>query len=146
MSGVQLKEEDPQVEEFVRWIIDLVAFVLPGSQAKEVEPLLAMLELGMVIDKAAELPRSDSLDNIMNRDKIYQSVLNLVGKIGSTPNTLRLVQMVAFLRLGLRASRLSLSPWTPLVLPRLHSNCLYWQTTTRTNPLQQKSTSNCRIP
>ena len=69
MSGVQLKEEDPQVEEFVRWIMDLVAFVLPGSQTKEVEPLLAMLELSMVIDKAAELLRNDSLDNIMNRIK-----------------------------------------------------------------------------
>jgi hypothetical protein len=92
MSGVQLKEEDPQVEEFVRWIMDLVTFVLPGSQAKEVEPLLAMLELSMVIDKAAELLRNDSLDNIMNRAKLYQSVLNLVEKIGAHQVLLRLVQ------------------------------------------------------
>jgi baculoviral IAP repeat-containing protein 6 len=87
MSGVQLKEEDPQVEEFIRWIMDLVAFVLPGSQAKEVEPLLAMLELSMVIDKAAELVRNDSLDNIMNRAKVYQSVLNPCGKDWGTPST-----------------------------------------------------------
>jgi hypothetical protein len=33
--------------------------------------------------------------------------------------------MIAFLRLGLRASGISLSPWTPLVLPRLHNNNLY---------------------
>lgn len=92
MSGVQLKEEDPQVEEFVRWIMDLVAFVLPGSQAKEVEPLLAMLDLSMVIDKAAELLRNDSLDNIMTRAKVYQSVLNLVEKIGAHQVLLRLVQ------------------------------------------------------
>ena len=91
-SGVQLKEEDPQVEEFVRWIMDLVAFVLPGSQTKEDEPLLAMLELSMVIDKAAELLRNDSLDNIMKRTKVYQSVLNLVGKIGAHQVLLRLVQ------------------------------------------------------
>src|ERR1700722_18804274 len=47
--------------------------------------------------------------------------------------------MVAFLRLGLQASRISLSPWTPLVLPRLYNNYLYWQTTTRTNPWQNSS-------
>lgn len=40
MSGVQLKEEDPQVEEFVKRIMDLVAFVLPGSQAKELSHFL----------------------------------------------------------------------------------------------------------
>jgi hypothetical protein len=69
MSAVRLKEEDPQVEGFVRWIMDLVAFVLPGSQVKEVELLLAMLELNVMIDKAAELLRNDSRDNIMNHPK-----------------------------------------------------------------------------
>jgi hypothetical protein len=67
--------------------MDLVAFVLPGSQAKEVEPLLTMLELSMVIDKAAELLRNDSLDNIMIRTKVYQLVLKPCGKDWRTPST-----------------------------------------------------------
>jgi hypothetical protein len=91
MSGVQLKE-DPQIEGFVRWTMGLVAFVLPGSQGKEAEPLLAMPELSMMIGKAAELLRNDWLDNIMNRAKVYQSGLNLVEKIGAHQVPLRLVQ------------------------------------------------------
>jgi hypothetical protein len=83
MPGVQLKEENQPVEEFVRWTKDLVAFVLPGSQAKEVEPLLAMLELSMVIDKATEL-RNDLLDNTVNLTRAYQSVLNFVERLGHT--------------------------------------------------------------
>jgi hypothetical protein len=45
-----------------------------------------------VIDKAAELLRNDSLDDIMNRSKVYLSVLNLVEKIGKHQVLLRLVQ------------------------------------------------------
>jgi hypothetical protein len=93
MPGVQLKEENPYLEYFVRWIMDVVAFTLPCSQAKDLLPvLLAMLELSLVIDKAAELLRNDSLDDIMNRSKVYLSVLNLVEKIGKHQVLLRLVQ------------------------------------------------------
>jgi hypothetical protein len=134
MPGVQLKEENQPVEEFVRWTKDLVAFVLPGSQAKEVEPLLAMLELSMVIDKAAELG-NDLLDNTMNRTRVYHSVLNLVEKIGAHQLLLSLVQ----------DSRLSKTRCSDLQIsfamdstgpPRLHDNCLRLQTTTRASRWQ----------
>ena len=93
MTSVQLKEENPQVEDFVRWIMDLVAFTLPPSQAKDIPPVLpAMLELSLVIDKTAELLRNDSLDNIMKRSRVYFSVLNLVEKVGAHQGLLRLVQ------------------------------------------------------
>ena len=46
----------------------------------------------MVIDKAAEHLRNDSLDNIMDCTKAYQSVLSLVERIGAHRVLLRLVQ------------------------------------------------------
>ena len=93
MPSMKLKGEDPKAEDFVRWMMDVVAFALPNSQAKDIPPfLLAMLELSLVIDKAAELLRNDSLDNIMGRSKVYSSILNLVENIGQHKSLLCLVQ------------------------------------------------------
>jgi hypothetical protein len=134
MPGVQLKEENQPVEEFVRWTKDLVAFVLPGSQAKEVEPLLAILELSMVIDKAADL-RNDLFDNTANRTRVYHSVLNLVEKIRAHQLLLRLVQDSHLFKT--RCSDLQISfAMDPTGPPRLHNNCLCLQPTTRANRWQ----------
>lgn len=93
MPVMRLKEEDPGLEGFISWIMDMVAFTLPGSKAEDLPAvLLAMLQLSLVIDKAAELLRNDSLDDIMNRSTVYYSVLNLVEKIGAHEMLLGLVQ------------------------------------------------------
>ena len=93
MPVVKLKQENPEVETFFKWIMDIMAFALPDSRAKDIPPVLpAMLEPSLVIDKAAELLRNDSLDNIMERSEVYSPVLNLVKKIGAHRGLLRLVQ------------------------------------------------------
>lgn len=93
ISGLRVKGEDARREDFISWIMDMVTFTLPSPQSKDLLPvLLAMLELSLVIDKAAELLRNDSLDDIMTRPTIYGSVLNLVGKIGAHQELLKLVQ------------------------------------------------------
>ena len=90
---MKLKQENPEVENFFKWITDIVAFALPDSRAKNIPPVLpAMLELSLVIDKAAELLRNDPLDSIKERSEVYSSVLNLVEKIGAHQGLLRLVQ------------------------------------------------------
>lgn len=93
MAVVWLKEENPNLEDFVRWIMDMVTFMLPPSHAKDLPPVLpAMLELSPVFDKAAELLCNDSLDNIMSWKMVYLFVLNLVEKIGAHRALIRLVQ------------------------------------------------------
>jgi hypothetical protein len=68
---VRLKKEDSCLEEFISWIMDMLNFTLPGSKVKDLPTVLvAMLELSLVIDKAAELLRNDSLDDIMNRSTV----------------------------------------------------------------------------
>ena len=89
----RLKEHDLLQDDFVTWIMDLIAFAMPAPQtAKLPEVLPAMLELSLIIDKSAELLRNDSLDNVIKRAGVYTATLNLVAKLGAHKDLLRLVQ------------------------------------------------------
>jgi hypothetical protein len=86
-------QEAPRMEDFISCIYGHTGFHDSGSQFQGSSPiLLAMPELSLVIDKAAELLRNDSLINIMKRLTVYRSILNLVEKIGAHHVLLRLVQ------------------------------------------------------
>jgi hypothetical protein len=90
---MRLREEDPRMDDFISWIMDVLALTIPGPSSKDLPPvIIAMLELSLLIDKAAELLRNDSLDDIMKRPTVYRSILDLVKKVGAHRMLLRLVQ------------------------------------------------------
>ncbi|KAM5469718.1 putative gamma-glutamyltransferase [Microsporum audouinii] len=51
-----------------------------------------MLQLGLLLDKVADLLRNDSLDDVTKRRHVYKAAFGLVAKLGSHPELIDLVK------------------------------------------------------
>ncbi|KAK2829910.1 hypothetical protein FQN49_007134 [Arthroderma sp. PD_2] len=88
---------DKKTDEFVGKIFDFVSVMIPGPANKNLPPELhGMLQLGLLLDKVAELLRNDSLDDVTRREHVYKNVFNLVVKLGSHPELIDLVQATRY--------------------------------------------------
>ncbi|KAM5485866.1 putative E2 ubiquitin-conjugating enzyme [Microsporum canis] len=90
---LRFRGSDEREDEFVGKVFDFVGRMIPGPANKNLpSELHAMLQLGLLLDKVADLLRNDSLDNVTKRRHVYKAAFGLVAKLGSHPDLIDLVK------------------------------------------------------
>ena len=90
---VYFKVADRETDFVTEVIMEMMAQLVPSNRNVDLPPgMSGMLQLSLIIDKAAELLRNDSLDDIMKRRGVYMAVFAFVEKLGRHPEFISLVQ------------------------------------------------------
>ncbi|KAM5500811.1 putative E2 ubiquitin-conjugating enzyme [Microsporum canis] len=93
IGPLRFRGSDEREDEFVGKVFDFVGRMIPGPANKNLpSELHAMLQLGLLLDKVADLLRNDSLDNVTKRRHVYKAAFGLVAKLGSHPDLIDLVK------------------------------------------------------
>ncbi|EFE31505.1 uncharacterized protein ARB_01653 [Trichophyton benhamiae CBS 112371] len=88
---------DEKEDEFVAKVFDFVGQMIPGSMSKNLpSELHAMLQLGLLLDKVADLLRNDSLDDVTKRSDVYKAAFGLVSKLSSHPELIDLAKCARY--------------------------------------------------
>ncbi|KDB27365.1 hypothetical protein H109_00845 [Trichophyton interdigitale MR816] len=94
---LQFHGSDEKEDEFVAKVFDFVSRMIPGPMSKNIPPELhAMLQLGLLLDKVADLLRNDSLDDVTKRSHVYKAAFGLVSKLSSHPELIDLVKCARY--------------------------------------------------
>ncbi|EZF26745.1 hypothetical protein H112_01257 [Trichophyton rubrum D6] len=88
---------DEKEDEFAAKVFDFVSRMIPGPTSKNLpSELHAMLQLGLLLDKVADLLRNDSLDDVMKRSHVYKAAFGLVSKLSSHPELIDLAKCARY--------------------------------------------------
>ncbi|OAL70732.1 hypothetical protein A7D00_5060 [Trichophyton violaceum] len=88
---------DEKADEFAAKVFDFVSRMIPGPTSKNLpSELHAMLQLGLLLDKVADLLRNDSLDDVMKRSHVYKAAFGLVSKLSSHPELIDLAKCARY--------------------------------------------------
>lgn len=84
--------EDRGADARMAAIFELLVVLVPSTMNSRLPPeLTGMLQLSLVFDKAAEMLRNDSLDDVLKREHVYYELFNFVGKLSAIPDLIHLV-------------------------------------------------------
>ncbi|MCJ1249649.1 hypothetical protein MMC30_006875 [Trapelia coarctata] len=87
-----LKNTDAETDDITGSLFSLVTALLPLYPDREPpQGLYEMIELSFFPDRAAQLLRNDSLDDVSKRGALYHSLLSFVEKVGNNDDTCFLV-------------------------------------------------------
>ena len=84
-QALNFKQQDAETDGLTKWVLGVLIELLPKKQEvnKEIDPVLpSLFELSLLPDRAAELLRNDSLNNINQRYKLYFTLFELVNRLG----------------------------------------------------------------
>ncbi|EGD91451.2 hypothetical protein H113_01258 [Trichophyton rubrum MR1459] len=94
---LQFYGSDEKEDEFAAKVFDFVSRMIPGPTSKNLpSELHAMLQLGLLLDKVADLLRNDSLDDVMKRSHVYKAAFGLVSKLSSHPELIDLAKCARY--------------------------------------------------
>ena len=89
---LDFKRTDQKMDGMTKAIFDLITHLLPLQKGKAAPIGLSdMIELSLFQERAAQLLRNDSIQDIQSRASLYRSILRFVEKVGSHPDTRFLV-------------------------------------------------------
>lgn len=92
-APLDFQASETKTDGLLGTILELISEMVPGRANRNLPPELhGMLQLGLLVDKVAELMRNDSLDDVTARADVYGSALRFVAKLGSHPELIALVQ------------------------------------------------------
>jgi len=87
-----LKNTDAETDDVTERLFSLVTALLPLQPNRNPpQGLYEMIELSFFQDRAAQLLRNDSIDDVFKRGALYHSLLSFVEKVGSNAGTCFLV-------------------------------------------------------
>ncbi|OJD11937.1 hypothetical protein ACJ73_09432 [Blastomyces percursus] len=106
--AIEFKGEDMKMDAVTEMMAGIVTELIPTWNNKDLPPELhAMLQLTMLIDRATDLLRNDSIEEVSKRAEVYSSVIRFVQRIGEHPELKDLVQGQRYCKLstaGLQAT------------------------------------------
>ncbi|KAL8692251.1 MAG: hypothetical protein Q9218_002685 [Villophora microphyllina] len=89
MSALNFKQVDAETDSLTKWILGMLIEILPkrNETSKKVNPALpSMIELSLLQDRAAQLLRNDSLQDVDNRAFLYFATFEFVSRLGNHPD------------------------------------------------------------
>ncbi|KAK2752725.1 hypothetical protein FQN55_005854 [Onygenales sp. PD_40] len=100
-QAIEFQSTDMKTDVPATMILEHVTEMIPSANNANLPPeLRAMLHICVLVDKAADLLRNDSLEEVSRRGELYTSVIRFVEKLGAHPELRDLVS-------GRRLSKLS---------------------------------------
>lgn len=93
MSGpIRFREADRRTDARMAAIFELLVELIPMTRNSRLPPeLTGMLQLSLVLDKAAEMLRNDSLDDVLRREHVYYEIFSFVSKLSASPGQIHFV-------------------------------------------------------
>ncbi|KAL8946670.1 MAG: hypothetical protein Q9222_006966 [Ikaeria aurantiellina] len=88
-QALDFKQADTETDENTRWVFGMLVELLPKKKEtkKKVSPALSsMIELSLLQDRAAELLRNDSLQDVDKRAYLYFTMFEFVERLAAHPN------------------------------------------------------------
>ncbi|KAL2373161.1 hypothetical protein BDBG_03567 [Blastomyces gilchristii SLH14081] len=99
--AIEFKSEDAKMDGVTEMMAGIVTELIPTWNNRDLPPELhAMLQLTMLIDRATDLLRNDSIEEVSKRAGVYSSVLCFVQRIGEHPELRDLVQGQRYCKLS----------------------------------------------
>ncbi|PGH02181.1 hypothetical protein AJ80_08904 [Polytolypa hystricis UAMH7299] len=90
---LDFKASDEKTDGGARMIFRLATELIPAPTITNLPAeLRGMLQVSLIVDKAAELLRNDCLEEVTKRASLYRAVLNFVDRLGEHPELIALVQ------------------------------------------------------
>ncbi|PGG96393.1 hypothetical protein GX51_07847 [Blastomyces parvus] len=91
--AIEFKSEDVKMDAVTEMMAGILTELIPSWNNRNLPPeLRAMLQLTMLIDRATDLLRNDSIEDVSRRVGVYSSVLRFVQRIGEHPELKDIVQ------------------------------------------------------
>ena len=89
---LDFKPTNSDMDKATKHVFDLITRILPLSKGKAApRGLFEMIELSLFQERAAQLLRNDSLEDVYKRGSLYRSLFAFVTKVGEHPDTRLLV-------------------------------------------------------
>ena len=85
---LEFKKTDSQMDNVTKIVFNLITRLLPLSKGKPApKGLFEMIELSLFQERAAQLLRNDSIQDVQERGSLYRSLIAFVEKVGGHPDT-----------------------------------------------------------